>query len=214
VPKLLPASELATEQANGQAVVDLRPAAAYAEGHLPGTLSIPATHRSFSTYVGWFADYDRPLYFITPSLAEAAGIITALQSIGIDHIPGYFAPDALREARSQLPMISAAALAERLPLNDLLVLDVRGRNEFASGHIHGAQNIPLGHLPQRLAELPRNRTIVTQCATGYRSHIAASWLRAHGYGDVMSLNDNLEQWSQRVPVVKEPENHEFLLVRR
>ena len=60
----------------------------------------------------------------------------------------------------------------------------------------------MGHLPQRLAEVPRDRTIVTQCATGYRSQIAASVLQAHGYHDVLSLNDSIEQWSRLLPVEK------------
>lgn len=213
-PKELPASELARVLADGQVIVDLRPASAYAQGYLPGTLSIPASHRSFSTYVGWFADYAQPLYFITPSLAGAPAIIRALQAIGIDDIPGFFVADGVQGEFAQLPAISSQALAEQLADKRLVVLDVRGRSEFATGHIRGAQNIPLGHLPQRLAEVQRNCTIVTQCASGYRSQIAASLLRAQGYGDVRSLNDGIDQWSQALPVVKETENYEHLVVER
>jgi hydroxyacylglutathione hydrolase len=211
-PQLLPESKLVTLLSQGQQVIDLRPAAIYAQGYRPGALSIPASNRSFSTYIGWFVDYSRPLYFIAPSVAEAPAIITALQAIGVDHIPGYFTPDAVTGALSQQPTITSQVLAKRLPLNNLVILDVRGRSEFASGHIRGAYNVPLGRLPQRLAEIPRDRTIVTQCATGYRSQIAASLLRTLGYRDVISLNDSMEKWSKVLPVVKGAENHEHLVL--
>lgn len=201
-PKLLTARDLARVLDEGELVVDLRPAHLYAQRHLPGALNIPATNRTFSTYIGWWVDYARPLYFIAPSLTEVDEIVQALRAIGIDNVPGYFGPESVRNARGGLSTISAQALAERLPRNGLIVLDVRGRTEYASGHIAGARNIPLGHLPQRLAEVPRDRTIVTQCATGYRSQIAASVLRAHGYHDVLSLNDGIEQWSRLLPVEK------------
>jgi len=147
-------------------------------------------------------------------VTDVSRIITALRSIGIDNIPGYFAAEVVKGARAQLPTISTQALAERMPRNGLVVVDVRGRTEFTEEHIRGAYNIPLGHLSQRLAELPHNRTIVTQCASGYRSHIAASLLRARGYQDVLSLDEGIACWSQALPVAQGVAENEHLLTRR
>jgi hydroxyacylglutathione hydrolase len=183
----------------GHLVVDLRNADDYAQVNLPGVLSIPASNRTFSTYIGWFVDYRRPLYFITPALADVPAILTALRAIGIDHIPGFFAADVVAGEGSQLPSINAQALAERLPRNGLIVLDVRGRSEYGQEHIAGACNIPLGLLPQHLDELPRDRTLVTQCATGYRSQIAASLLRAKGFRNVLNLTAKSEEWARLLP---------------
>ncbi|MCL4859980.1 MAG: MBL fold metallo-hydrolase, partial [Caldilineaceae bacterium] len=87
-PKQLTARDLARVLDEGELVVDLRPAHLYAQRHLPGALNIPATNRTFSTYIGWWVDYARPLYFIAPSLDEVDEIVQALRAIGIDNVPG------------------------------------------------------------------------------------------------------------------------------
>lgn len=73
--------------------------------------------------------------------------------------------------------MSAQELAERLPHNDMVVLDVRGATEYAQAHIKGASNIAVGLLPRHLEELPKDAPIVTYCRSGYRAQIAASLLR-------------------------------------
>ncbi len=206
-PVQLDRADLDAALANGQLVVDLRPAAAFVQKHWPGTVSIPSTNRTFSTYLGWFVDYERPLYLIMPSLAEVEPILAALRAIGIDNIPGYFAPEIVNDARANLPTINAQALAERMPRNGLMIVDVRGQSEYADEHIVGARNIPLGFLPQQLDELSKEHLIVTQCASGYRSQIAASLLRAYGYNQVLSLNEPLDVWSQELPTTRKEPRH-------
>jgi hydroxyacylglutathione hydrolase len=198
-PRQLGRAELEAALRGGHLVVDLRSAEAYAQGHIPGTLSIPATSPTFSTYIGWFVDYNRPLYFITPELDQAPAIMTALHAIGVDHVPGYFAADVVRRGAERLPMISASELADRLSRNGIVVVDVRGQSEYLEQHLTGAKHIPLGFLPQRLDEVPHDKTVVTQCATGYRSQIAASLLRATGYHNVLNLSDGIEAWSRLLP---------------
>jgi hydroxyacylglutathione hydrolase len=201
LPAPQPLSRKAIEAAlnNGALVVDLRDAEAYAAGHLPGTLNIPLNNTTFLTQIGWFVDYAQPFYFIAPASAAIDSLLVALRSIGVDHTPGFLVADHLVGEMDQLPAISAAELARRLPRNGLMVIDVRGRSEFSELHISGACNIPLGLLSARLAELPHDRPIVTQCASGYRSQIAASLLRANGFDNVLNLADGVEVWSQQVP---------------
>jgi hydroxyacylglutathione hydrolase len=93
-------------------------------------------------------------------------------------------------------------LAARKPSNGFVIVDVRGRNEYRQQHIAGARNIPLGFLPQHLDQLPRNGTIVVQCASGYRAQIAASLLRANGFDNVVNLQDSQERWSQLLETVR------------
>jgi hydroxyacylglutathione hydrolase len=97
---------------------------------------------------------------------------------------------------AELPAISAAELAARKPANGLVIVDVRGRSEYHAEHIDGARNIPLGFLPQYLRDIPRDHLVVMQCATGYRSQIAASLLRANGFDNVVTLNDPQTTWSK------------------
>ncbi|MGH2500795.1 MAG: rhodanese-like domain-containing protein [Candidatus Limnocylindria bacterium] len=73
------------------------------------------------------------------------------------------------------------------------LLDVREDEEWAAGHIAGAQHIPLKQLAARLDELPRERDIVTVCRSGHRSGIAARGLVARGYR-AENLEGGLEAW--------------------
>lgn len=180
----------------GHLVVDLRNRDEYATAHVPGTINVPANNNLFSTFIGWFVDYDRPLYLIAPSTNGIEEQIKALRAIGIDNIPGYFSPAVVKEGAAALPVITAQELADRLPVNGLTIVDVRGLSEYTEKHIVGAQHIPLGYLPQHLNEVPKDKTVVTQCATGYRSQIAASLLRARGFRDVITLNEGIDTWSR------------------
>jgi predicted CxxxxCH...CXXCH cytochrome family protein len=69
-----------------------------------------------------------------------------------------------------------------------LLLDVRTPGEFDSGHVHGAVNIPVQSLAQRLGELPStDQPIVVYCHSGGRSASAASMLRQAGWTDVRDV---------------------------
>jgi len=69
-----------------------------------------------------------------------------------------------------------------------LLLDVREDSEVAAtGPLNNAVHIPLGELRDRLAELPRNRRIVTYCQKGQRGYLAACILQGHGF-DVANLS--------------------------
>jgi hydroxyacylglutathione hydrolase len=55
-------------------------------------------------------------------------------------------------------------------------------------------HIPLGALPDRIAEVPRERPLVVYCRTGARSMIAAGLLQAHGFRDVVNLAGGFKAW--------------------
>lgn len=177
-------------------IIDFRVREAFAAAHLPTSLSVPATGTNYSTYVGWFVNYDRPMYLVLPDETALASITRDLQAIGIDNIPGYLLPATLNGRSESLPMISAHELAERVHREHIMILDVRGQSEYCERHITGAKHIALGYLPQHLTEIPTDTPVVTQCASGYRSQIAASWLRAHGYSNVVNLLDGAQSWSK------------------
>jgi rhodanese-related sulfurtransferase len=74
--------------------------------------------------------------------------------------------------------------ARRLIAGGALLLDVRSPEEFASGHVEGALNIPVQVLPRRLHEVRGGRsdgTVVVYCRSGMRSASAARILRAAGF---------------------------------
>lgn len=89
---------------------------------------------------------------------------------------------------SQPPVIDP----DQVPL-DAVVLDVRAPEELAGGTIPGAVNVPLADLPDG-AEHLKGKTIVTYCAGGVRSALAARILSDNGYGWVASLRGGIDDW--------------------
>ena len=65
-----------------------------------------------------------------------------------------------------------------------LILDVRTPGEYAGGHIKGSKNIPLQSLQQNLSKIPKDKVIITCCASGMRSGSAKSMLLSNGFKEV------------------------------
>ncbi len=81
------------------------------------------------------------------------------------------------------------------------LVDVRTIEEYRSGHIPGAVNIPLNLLPARLAEIPADRPVIVVCATGSRSRSGASAFARGGYTAVYNLQGGTMRWiTQRLPI--------------
>ncbi len=75
------------------------------------------------------------------------------------------------------------------------LIDVRTAEEFASGHIPGALNIPVQELEQRLSEVETGQPVVLYCRSGNRSAQAAQILGDAGYGQVYDLG-GIAAWQQ------------------
>ena len=198
-PPRLDGARLAALAASGAMVVDTRPAEAFAEGHLAGTLNIPAGG-SFVTWAGWLLPYDRDLYFITRdgAAADVAELTRLLALIGLDRVAGVADTAAMTaaagDALAAIPQVTPDALASDLAADAVHLVDVRAVNEWREGHIARARHVPLGRLPARLADIPADRPVVVQCKSGGRSAIAASLLRRLGRQDVRNLTGGVEAW--------------------
>ncbi|MCR4341294.1 MAG: MBL fold metallo-hydrolase [Gemmatimonadaceae bacterium] len=197
-PGQLPAEELGKTLDAGALVIDTRPAPVFARGHVPGTINIPLG-KSFNTWAGWLVPYDRNFYLIADD-AHAAEATRDLAMIGLDRVVGYFPSFAVAMWASGGRKLDTVAqedssrLVGRMKTGAVNVIDVRARSEWDAGHIPGVPNIPLGRLPERLAEIPADRPVVLQCQTGARSAIAASLLQARGVKDVVNLTGGFVGW--------------------
>jgi adenylyltransferase/sulfurtransferase len=81
---------------------------------------------------------------------------------------------------------------------DFFLLDVREPNEYQIGRIPGSTLIPLGEVPQRISEIPRDKEIIVQCKMGGRSARAAEFLRQQGYMNVKNLKGGILDWSDKI----------------
>jgi rhodanese-related sulfurtransferase len=91
--------------------------------------------------------------------------------------------------------VDAAEVAERLADRNVLVIDVRQPTEWRRGHIDGSLNLPLTQLTSRLHRLPNDKPVVTVCATGHRSALAARTLQRAGY-QAENLKGGMRAWSR------------------
>ena len=78
------------------------------------------------------------------------------------------------------------------------ILDVREPNEYQINRIQGSTLIPLGELPRRYQELPRDREIVAQCKMGGRSAKAMDFLKTVGFTNVKNLKGGILEWIDKV----------------
>jgi rhodanese-related sulfurtransferase len=83
-----------------------------------------------------------------------------------------------------IELLTKEELVKRLRRrDDLLVLDVRPREEYAAGHVPGAVSIPVAELKRRLKELPKNKEIVAYCRGSFCAFApeAARYLDRKGF---------------------------------
>jgi rhodanese-related sulfurtransferase len=182
----------------GAQVVNVREPADFAGAHLHGSLNI-SLRGSFATWAGTLLQREAPIVLVAEPGCEAEAAMR-LGRIGYDHVAGYLdsgmqalatRPDLVRRTAR----ITAATLAERLAApQPPVVLDVRTVREWQEKRIEGSCHIPLHHLEERLADVPRDREVVVHCASGYRSSIAASLLERHGFTQITDLVGGFAAW--------------------
>lgn len=186
----------------GAVLVDTRGKFAFAGGHLPGALNIPAG-KNFSTWAGWLLPYDRPLVLLTES-HRVEDLTRALIRIGLDQVVGYI-PGLEGYAEGELEGVPQVSVEEAKGMweEGAFVLDVRGRDEYLAGHIPNAVNIHAGRVVASLHRLPKDRPILVHCLGGDRSSTAISALLAHGFKNVYNLTGGIKAWMERgFPVEK------------
>ena len=190
--------ETLEHQRNGAVVIDAREDTAFAAGHLRGSVNVGLGGR-FAEYTGEVMAPQTPIVLITPPGHEAEAKVR-LARIGFDRVVGALEhpvdtflqhPDLIEP----LSRLSVDALTDRMrSVPNLVLVDVRNPGEVALGTIAGARAISLPALLGRLDELDTSAPTVVFCAGGYRSAIAASLLRSHGFTDVSDLMGGFNAW--------------------
>lgn len=196
---MLTADDVIEHQRKGAVVIDTRDDWSFALGHLRGSVNVGLTGR-FAEYVGEVMEPDTPIVLVTDTGHEQEAR-TRLARIGFDNVLGaldepvrvFFTRPELAERQSRL---SVEALAERIAsVKDLVLIDVRNEGEVEFGTLPGARNIPLPALLQTIHELDWDAPTIVFCAGGYRSSIASSLLRSHGFTDTSDLIGGYGAWA-------------------
>ena len=111
--------------------------------------------------------------------------------------PAASAPAASAPAGSLQALPADVSVAEALALREAgaFILDVRQPDEWAAGHIPDATLIPLGDLPARIAEVPKDRQVVVVCRSGNRSAQGRDILLGAGRPSVTSMAGGMNDWA-------------------
>ena len=109
------------------------------------------------------------------------------------------APGAAPVASTAVPDVTVEELKARIDRgDDFDILDVREPHEVDIVRIEGTTVIPLGELPNRLAELDRSRDLVVHCKMGGRSAKAVALLREQGFDRAVNLAGGILAWVDRI----------------
>jgi phage shock protein E len=101
---------------------------------------------------------------------------------------------AAGEALALPATVDVATVASIMDRDDVVVLDVREPWEYEAGHIPGVTLIPMGEVPQRLSEIPADKTVVVTCRTGNRSSQVTDYLRQQGFDNVHNMSGGIVDW--------------------
>ena len=188
--------------------IDTRSPESFASGHLRGSINVGLDGR-FAEYAGGVLSAGQHVVIVGAS-GRATEAKNRLARIGFDDVVG--AVDDIERVLAEHPEL--AQPARRLHADDVRmwladdatvqVIDIRNPGETSiGGTIPGAQTIPLPQLVARLGELDPTQPTVVYCAGGYRSSIAASFLRANGFAQVADILGGYGAWTSLTTTAKD-----------
>jgi glyoxylase-like metal-dependent hydrolase (beta-lactamase superfamily II)/rhodanese-related sulfurtransferase len=187
--------------ANDYLILDVRAAADFGAGHLPGSLNI-GLGGQFAIWAGTLIPMKTPILIVAESEEKVREAATRLARVGHESAKGYLdgGIDVWREWGLELATVQQITVDELNELNSSSsppqIVDVRRPTEYESGHVPRAQSAPLLSLQQNLASLrldPSKPTAVI-CAGGYRSSAAAGLLEQCGFSNLFNVTGGTSAW--------------------
>jgi glyoxylase-like metal-dependent hydrolase (beta-lactamase superfamily II)/rhodanese-related sulfurtransferase len=189
----LPVEDVERRVAAGADVIDVRPIEAFAEGHVPDSLSI-ALRPSFASWLGWLVPARRPLVFVLDADQDPQDLVRQALGIGYEQLAGELAGGIEAWRDSGRPLARTGLVHEMDPERDAIV-DVRQASEYASGHVPGARSVELGSLVgSSLGTIPSTGTFM--CGHGERAMSAASLAQRSGRGAQVYVG-SAERWARK-----------------
>lgn len=162
---------------DGATVLDVRPAKAFAAGHVHGALNVPVSTSSFGTKAAFILYPDEEVVLHTSSAEEAEQAARRLRAVGFLDLGGYLDQP---EAAERFEPVAVSELEALLRSGSVEIVDVREHEERSEGFIPGTVHIPYRLVRACCDSLAGGRPVVTLCESGARAAIAASVLLARG----------------------------------
>lgn len=198
-PPPLQPEEVERELQNGAVVLDTRSPEAFAGGHIPASLNV-GLGTSFPTWAGTVLQPTDSVVLVLDGPTELWEVVWHLLRIGYNPPLGWLAGGmgswrGAAKPLQSLGIVTVDELRARLEAREIDVLDVRQPAEWAAGHIDGARFVTGAEIPERAEELMSGGPLAVVCGSGYRSSVAASYLRSRGRRDVVSVAGGMSAWT-------------------
>lgn len=195
-PRILSLAEL--QRCEVDRLVDVREPMAYASGHFPGSISLPAS--MIPAFAGWFISEGDSVALVGSDEGQIATAMEHLIRIALDNVIGGYVgvvPAAAKGIAMQaIPMIGTEDVERRLRegRDGWTLLDVRDADERAEASIEGSRHIYVGELSERWAGLDKDRHYTLMCASGMRATVAAGWLAGQGFDKLDIYLGSMGAW--------------------
>jgi glyoxylase-like metal-dependent hydrolase (beta-lactamase superfamily II)/rhodanese-related sulfurtransferase len=177
-------------------VIDTRNRENFSKGFLPGSIFI-GLDGSFAMWVGALVtDLKTPILFICDEGKEEE-VVTRLARVGYDNPIGFLKDGfkAWKRAGEDIDTVEEVSGTELSKMNykNLEILDVRRESEYNTEHLKCAGNFPLDFINKNMAQVKKDKKYYMYCATGYRSLVAASILKARGFNNVVNVTGGYKE---------------------
>ncbi len=188
---LSPAAFEAAANETSALILDTRNVQTFAAGFVPNSINI-AIDGSFAPWVGaMIPDIKQEILLVTEEGREEE-VITRLARVGYDFTIGYLkggiaAWKAAGKELDQIESISVEETLKRAQSGEGEIIDVRKNSEYLSEHIVDVENAPLDFINESMLKIKKDKTYFVHCASGYRSMIFISTLRARGYENLIDV---------------------------
>ena len=199
-PQSLTPKEVEQLRDNGHVLLDVRSAADFGLGHVPGSMNI-GLGGQFAIWAGSLIPLNASIIVIADTGAQVDESVVRLARVGIENVKGYLAGGVAswRDAGlpvATLPQVSVVELNERIESQDMQIVDVRRPAEYVNGHVPHALNAPLASLDKSLGplNLQKDKLTAVICAGGYRSSAAASLLQKQGFSNLLNVAGGTGAW--------------------
>jgi glyoxylase-like metal-dependent hydrolase (beta-lactamase superfamily II)/rhodanese-related sulfurtransferase len=184
---------------SGDVLLDVRSAADFGAGHVPGSMNI-GLGGQFAMWAGSLIPLNAAIVVIADTGAQVDESVVRLARVGIENVKGYLEGGVQSWRDAGLPVdsieqVTVAQLKEMVN-GDLQIVDVRRPAEYVNGHVPRAFNTPLASLDRSLGPLPLEKDKLTAviCAGGYRSSAAASLLQKQGFSNLLNVAGGTSAW--------------------
>jgi rhodanese-related sulfurtransferase len=192
--------QIEQRRSDGALLIDVRTDFQFDDAHIPGAVSNTMLRSGFGTKLAWIADPDQEVVFIGRDDDDGTVAARLAVAVGVRNLGGYLAGGMTSwrvEGRDvgSVERIDVQELHSRE--GSLQVLDVREESEWQSGHIPDSVHVPYHDIHSLPEGIDPSKPVAVICASGQRSAVGASLLKAHGASEVIHVvNGGVGTWER------------------